>query len=376
MGQALTLPMIVAGLLLILWRAPGPRAGVTPLARSSWRGSRPRAPPARRVHGRVPAPSAARLLRDARPAGARRATSPPRPRSARCSANAWASASRRPGSTRGAAAVVLAELGPGRGTLMADVLRATRRVPGFHDALSCTSWRPRPRCGPSRPGACRRHLARPRGGAPEAPLFLLANEFFDALPIRQFVRTAFCGPSASWARGTGARLGSAARPSRSGPRLPTRGTATVSRPARLSRHHGRGRAPGRPDWRARWWWTTATGILTATPSSRAPPRLADPLGPPGEADLPMWTSSAAHAAAPPALADDTQGALLGRWESAARRGSGARLEGAARQSSAPSARLTSPEEMGSLFKAMAVHPAASPRRPDRAVTDQTLRTRS
>lgn len=33
------------------------------------------------------------------------------------------------------AAFVLAELGPGRGTLMTDVLRATARVPGFHDAL-------------------------------------------------------------------------------------------------------------------------------------------------------------------------------------------------------------------------------------------------
>ena len=28
----------------------------------------------------------------------------------------------------------LAELGPGRGTMMADVLRATRAVPGFHQA--------------------------------------------------------------------------------------------------------------------------------------------------------------------------------------------------------------------------------------------------
>ena len=29
---------------------------------------------------------------------------------------------------------ILAELGPGHGTLMADLLRATRAVPGFHDA--------------------------------------------------------------------------------------------------------------------------------------------------------------------------------------------------------------------------------------------------
>src|SRR5690348_16362407 len=31
--------------------------------------------------------------------------------------------------------VILAELGPGRGTLMADLLRATANVPAFHRAL-------------------------------------------------------------------------------------------------------------------------------------------------------------------------------------------------------------------------------------------------
>ena len=32
--------------------------------------------------------------------------------------------------------IILAELGPGRGTLMADMLRATKSVAGFHDAAS------------------------------------------------------------------------------------------------------------------------------------------------------------------------------------------------------------------------------------------------
>src|SRR4029077_16943134 len=35
----------------------------------------------------------------------------------------------------GSPRAVLMELGPGRGTLMADMLRATRQVAGFHDAL-------------------------------------------------------------------------------------------------------------------------------------------------------------------------------------------------------------------------------------------------
>jgi hypothetical protein len=41
---------------------------------------------------------------------------------------------------------ILLEMGPGRGTLMADALRATRGVPGFHAAMACTSSRPRRIC--------------------------------------------------------------------------------------------------------------------------------------------------------------------------------------------------------------------------------------
>jgi len=84
---------------------------------------------------------------------------------------------------------VLAELGPGRGTLMSDVLRAASRVPGFRDAVEVhfVEASPRLRAEQARkvPDATWHDTA---DTLPERPLFVLANEFFDALPIRQFVR--------------------------------------------------------------------------------------------------------------------------------------------------------------------------------------------
>ncbi|KRW97368.1 class I SAM-dependent methyltransferase [Paracoccus sp. MKU1] len=85
----------------------------------------------------------------------------------------------------------LAEIGPGRGTLMADILRAIRVVPGMAEAARVVLVEASP------------HLRRVQRGRlgeiahlddvsqlPQAPLFLVANEFFDALPIRQFQRGA------------------------------------------------------------------------------------------------------------------------------------------------------------------------------------------
>ena len=87
---------------------------------------------------------------------------------------------------------VLAELGPGRGTLMADILRATRAVPGFHNSLRLCLIE----TSPALRAEQRRRLAGhdPQFFAsvadlPPGPLFLVANEFFDALPIRAFQRS-------------------------------------------------------------------------------------------------------------------------------------------------------------------------------------------
>ncbi|MEO9826940.1 MAG: SAM-dependent methyltransferase [Paracoccaceae bacterium] len=84
----------------------------------------------------------------------------------------------------------LAELGPGRGTLMSDVLRATKGVAGFHDAAQVhlveTSQKLRGRQTKAIPNKITHHDA--LDDVPETALFLIANEFFDALPIRQFQR--------------------------------------------------------------------------------------------------------------------------------------------------------------------------------------------
>ena len=89
---------------------------------------------------------------------------------------------------------LLAEAGPGRGTLMADIVRTARIDPAFDAAARITlieaSARLRAVQETTLGDDARRVSWYDRlDDLPPEPLFLVANEFFDALPVRQFVRT-------------------------------------------------------------------------------------------------------------------------------------------------------------------------------------------
>jgi NADH dehydrogenase [ubiquinone] 1 alpha subcomplex assembly factor 7 len=88
-------------------------------------------------------------------------------------------------------AFTLLELGPGRGTLMADILRVACRAPGFRDGLHLRLFE-------TNPALIGEQKARLETYDPQwlqnfdtlddGPVLIVANEFFDALPIRQFLR--------------------------------------------------------------------------------------------------------------------------------------------------------------------------------------------
>lgn len=85
----------------------------------------------------------------------------------------------------------LAELGPGTGALMRDVLRAASKHPGFRQAAHVTLLDASPVLRARQAEALADHAptwAQDVSALPDNATLLLGNELLDCLPIRQFVR--------------------------------------------------------------------------------------------------------------------------------------------------------------------------------------------
>src|SRR3954451_17035984 len=88
----------------------------------------------------------------------------------------------------------LIELGPGRGTMMADALRAIRVLPPLYQALNVHMIEINPvlheKQKTALSGVRNVHWHRSIDEVPPGPAIMLANEYFDVLPVHQVVRRA------------------------------------------------------------------------------------------------------------------------------------------------------------------------------------------
>lgn len=239
---------------------------------------------------------------------------------------------------------VYAELGPGRGTLAADALRVLRGA-GFAGATHLVE---------TSPVLCNEQTKRVREAKwhesidelPQTALLLVANEFFDALPVRQWVgdeqrRIAMAGDRLSFSVDGWIREDS-----------PAQEQAIAAVAKHLMRHGGVALVIDYGHER-----TEAGDTLQAVRGHA----FADPLADPGEHDLTAHVDFEALASAA-----KTEGAavtrLMGQGDWLNRLGIAARAAALAKGSparlgelNAALDRLCAPDQMGGLFKVIAVH---------------------
>ncbi|WP_323038408.1 class I SAM-dependent methyltransferase [Gemmobacter sp.] len=276
---------------------------------------------------------------------------------------------------QGAPAFTLAELGPGRGTLMADVLRATRGVPGFHAAAQVALVEASPRLRAIQQTRLAPHpvtWADSLDALPDGPLFLLANEFFDALPVRQFARAGngwaetmvtVQDGALALARATPAPLAALAhrladtREDDIVETCPAAPGIAQAIATRIAHHGGAALIVDYGGWHS----------LGDTVQAMKAHGYCSLLDTPGQADITAHVdfeplARAALAGGATVHGPVAQGALLERLGIAAR---AARLaqalsgDGLASHTAA-TRRLTHPDEMGTLFQALAILPASAP----------------
>jgi NADH dehydrogenase [ubiquinone] 1 alpha subcomplex assembly factor 7 len=255
----------------------------------------------------------------------------------------------------GAPQFTLCELGPGRGTLMNDILHATRAT-GFHEAAQLLLTENSPKLRAQQEKVLKG--AHPRiswqdhiDSFPPLPLLLVANEFFDALPVHQYIRTSAGEAERAVTVGmTGLTWHPAAG---TVTRENTPDAASVM--ARIAGHiRTHGGAALIIDYGYHG------GIQADTLQALRSHRKVSPLDEPGETDLTAHVDFTALKNAAAAQGSLTfgpveQGVFLTRL--------GAQMRAQALCKSVPESReailaglerLTSPSQMGSLFKVMAV----------------------
>ena len=277
--------------------------------------------------------------------------------------------------------VRLVELGPGRGTLMADIVRTARLVPDFLASASLHLVETSPRL--------KRRQTETLAGAPLRPawhdrldelsagfLLLVANEFFDALPIRQFVRAdgawrervvgldaagrlAFgLGPGGLAENEVPPALTAAAGPGAILEVSPAATAVAGEIGGRVARHGGAALLVD--------YGHAETG-LGDTLQAVGAHRFADPLAAVGDVDLTAHVDFSALARAVRAAGAAAWGPMqqgdfllaLGLLERAGRLGRDG--DAALRDSlSAAVERLAGPQAMGRLFKVLAVTPLGPP----------------
>jgi SAM-dependent MidA family methyltransferase len=239
---------------------------------------------------------------------------------------------------------VYAELGPGRGTLAADALRVLRRS-GFKGRAHLVETSPALRAEQAKriPDA---HWRETIAELPAVPLLLAANEFLDALPVRQWIGDAERAVTLVDDRLAFTAEGEIREDS------PARDSAVAAIAARLARHGGCALIIDYGHVR------TAPGDTLQAVRGH---RFADVLADPGEADLTAHVDfeAVARAARAPGV-QVTHVVPQGEWLE--RLGIAARCSALAaahpdrtEEFSAAQARLCGTAEMGELFKLIALH---------------------
>ena len=263
--------------------------------------------------------------------------------------------------------VLLVECGPGRGSLMADALRAiAEMMPDFRAALRVHLVETSPRLRGTQAAKLGDAVAAWHADVaslPEAPMILLANEFLDALPIRQFIRRADGWRERHVLGGAFVELPSDIALPKDAPEGAIQEVNEAAQHfaawfgARLKRHGGAALLID--------YGPAESGFGDSLQAMRAGQPV-DPLVAPGAVDITAHVDFAAFAAAARAAGAVAhgplpQGVFLQRLGFMTRAAILARLDPARAQAQLTAAhRLTAPEAMGRLFKALALCDSSLP----------------